>query len=103
MARNLSTFPHWLELSGLPQQCGSTGWLVLRTIIDLDCSANSIPGTIDVATSEIAIRAGLEAEATRKALKQLQKKKLIRAFIADDNDENSLIQVANPIPGVRSH
>jgi hypothetical protein len=104
----MSSFPHWLELSGLPrllqeQTRGSAGWLILRTLIDLDCSTNSKPGTIELTVLQLADRAGLDGPATRRALKQLQKGKWAQMFLPEHDEETALYKIASPLRTPASH
>ena len=94
--------PLWLEYSGLPQLLadkikGGAGWPVFKKIVELDCSTNAEPGTIEITLVDLGHRIGVPAPAVRKALLTLRKLKLIAVFLPDDDEEVALIKLRTPL------
>jgi DNA-binding Lrp family transcriptional regulator len=95
----------WLEWSGLPKalnRARANGWLVFKTLAEMDCRANARPGAIEISMNDLAERCGLEADAALKIVEALRKKKLLRCYLPDHFDEEALIEIvvplATPIP-----
>jgi hypothetical protein len=103
----VSSVPQWIELSGLPRllnaECGSSAWLILRTLIDLDCALHSKPGTVALSIEELANRTGLEAAPTRKIVKQLNKGKWLTMFLPEHVEETAFFKIAEPLATPASH
>lgn len=94
--------PLWLEYSGLPQLLaekvrGGAGWPVFKKIVELDCTANAEPGTVETTLLEIGERVGVPAPAVRKVLLSLRKLKLIAMFLPEDDEEVALIKLRTPL------
>ncbi|MCX7018920.1 MAG: hypothetical protein WCK47_08115 [bacterium] len=103
MSLELTTWsPLWLELSGLPQMLGAKPggaamWAVFKKIVELDCAANSEPGTVEVALEELAWRSALAPAAARRALLSLRRLKLVACFVPDNDEEAALARVRTPL------
>jgi hypothetical protein len=94
--------PLWLEYSGLPQLLaekikGGAGWPLLKKIVELDCTTNAEPGTIEVTLVELGQRTGFAPPTVRKSLLSLRKLKLIAVFLPDDDEEVALIKLRTPL------
>ncbi len=95
----------WLELSGLPEQLNAVranGWLVFKTIVELDCRLNRQPDAVEISLDELGARCGLDWEKTAKVVLALQKKKYLACFVPDNPDEEGLFQVRVPVRTPRS-
>jgi DNA-binding transcriptional ArsR family regulator len=90
----------WLEWSGLPaalNKLRANGWLVFKTLVEIDCRAARRPGIVEVSVAELAERCGLTPEAVAKVVEALRKKKYLRCFLPDHPDETALIEIRAPI------
>lgn len=89
----------WIKLSGLPQlittSCGSAGWILFMEIIATDSDRNTDPGRIDLSVQDLTLRTGLQAAPIRKALKALNKLKLIKMFLPESDEELALFEVGD--------
>lgn len=94
-------FPVWLEYSGLPQHLNTTirggGWAVFKKLIELDCSANPEPGTVEIGMDELALRTGLKPQTVARVLGSLRKKGYIAAFVPDNFEEKGLFRIKVPL------
>jgi DNA-binding Lrp family transcriptional regulator len=105
MAMDRSEQILWLDRSGLPKalnRARANGWLVFKTLAELDCRANARPGVVEISMNDLAERCGLEAGAVAKIVEALRKKKLLRCYLPDHDDEDAFIEIvvplATPIP-----
>ncbi len=102
--RSYSTFPLWLELSGLPayiHEKAKSGfaWSVFHKIVELDIAANrSAPGLVEISINDLGDRCGLDEKKINTAIKGLRKAKVLRAFLPDNAEETALFQMITPIP-----
>lgn len=95
----------WLEWSGLPaalNKARTNGWLVFRTVVELDCAAHRAPEAVEVTLDELGERCGLDAETVAKVLEALRKKKYLRCFIPDNPSEPALIEIRSPVKTPRA-
>ena len=102
-----SPFPAWLLHSGLPQRlnsepCGSAAWLLLKTIIEMDCR-RSITDKVDTSLQNLATVTGLTVEQVVDTFPVFRKTQVARYYMPEDQEENALIQVNEPIPTPISH
>lgn len=102
-----SPFPTWLLHSGLPQRlktesCGSAAWLLLRTIIDLDCR-RSTTEPVDTSIANLAIVTGLTDAEIQDILPVYRKTAVAKYYVPDDEAENALIQLNDPLPTPQTH
>ena len=108
MASDIRTWsPLWLEFSGLPEDLadkpnGAAAWAVFKKAVELDCAANSSPGTVEIVISELAGRTALKPPAARKGLLLLRRLKLMACFLPDSDEEAALVRVQVPLPTPRT-
>jgi hypothetical protein len=98
----LASSPLWLAYSGLPEwlnaRAGRNGWLVFKTVVEIDCQLNARPAAVEIAPAEIAERCGLAPDAVMKTLEALRRKKCLALFLPEHPDERALIEVKIPLP-----
>ncbi|MCX7717782.1 MAG: hypothetical protein N2111_05170 [Candidatus Sumerlaeaceae bacterium] len=95
--------PLWLDLCGLPRLVadktkGAVAWAVFRTVVEIDCSLHTLPGTVEITLTDLEDRAGLARGSARKAISALRKHRLLACFLPDDDEEPALIKVQIPLP-----
>ena len=100
-------YPAWLELSGLPQHLlaktkNGNSWAVFKKIVELDCSVNSMPGTVEISLLDLESLSGVKAEGIRKASLSLRKLKFIACFLPDNDEEAALFRVVTPMETPRT-
>lgn len=102
--KSLLVVPVWLELSGLPLHLNETSklnyaWSVFSRIVQYDMARNPRqPGIVEISTSELATACGLDFSKIGKAVKGMRKAGVLRAFLAETEEEEGLFQVITPIP-----
>src|SRR5690242_806929 len=90
----------WLEWSGLPlalNKIRSGGWAVFKKLVELDCRAHQCPGTVEVSLGELGERCGFEPEVVEKIVEALRKKKVLRCYVPDNDEELALIEIRVPV------
>lgn len=95
----------WLELSGLPAELNkvrANGWLVFKTLVEMDCRAHRQPEAVEASLEELARRCGLDWERVGKILEALCKKKALACFVPDNPDEEGLYQIRVPVKTPKS-
>ncbi|MCC6547993.1 hypothetical protein IT570_12575 [Candidatus Sumerlaeota bacterium] len=110
MERDLShsSFPLWLELSGLPRKLNAEGkhpfaWTVFHRIVEEDLRQNvARPGIAELSVNQLAEACGLDTKKTRKAIGLLRKAGVMRVFLPENDEEQGCFQVITPIPTPRS-
>jgi DNA-binding Lrp family transcriptional regulator len=95
--------PLWIELSGLPELLTEKvrpagGWQLFKKIVELDCTTNPRPGTLEIPVTDLARRTGLKPTVIRKLVPKLRKLKLIASFLPDHDEEEALFQIKVPLP-----
>lgn len=89
----------WLKYSGLPEALGFNLWAFFWEIVERDCVINpQRPGIVKASLGDLSRDTSLSTVKVRQALAKLVKKKLIRAFMPDNDLEECLIQVEAPLP-----
>ncbi len=95
----------WLAFSGLPAQLNKArgnGWIVFRTIAELETRAHRRPEPLEIAPAELAERCGLPLDTIPKILEALRKAKVLRCFIPESLEETALVEIRLPLPTPRS-
>lgn len=90
----------WVQWSGLPEVLNgvrANGWLVFKTLMEMDCRRHRTPEAVECSLGELAEVTGLEWERVAKILEALQKKKYLACFIPDNPDEEGLFQIRVPL------
>lgn len=77
-------FPRWIEFSGLPglmtEKYGPAAWVVLRSVIELDCQYNETPGVrFAEPVCDLCLKTGLDERTIEKMLQKLSEEKLLDA------------------------
>ena len=90
----------WIEWSGLPMalnQARSGAWPVFKKLLELDCRAHQSPGTVEISLKELGERCGTPPEAVAKIIEVLRKKKYLRYFLPDNEEEAGLFEIRFPL------
>ncbi|CAN5417772.1 hypothetical protein BH09SUM1_BH09SUM1_12600 [soil metagenome] len=105
---DISGFPLWIELSGLPLKLAVDAksplpWLLFRKIVEFDMAFNpAAPGIVEASPSLLAERTGIPVDKIEKNVKALRKSGIIRAFLPDNAEEPGLFQVIAPLAAGKS-
>lgn len=99
----MTSFPLWIEYSGLPEFVnskvrGGAAWPVFKKIAELDCGANAEPDTVEIPLTELARLCGVESAAARKAILAMRKLKLVSCFLPESDEEAALLKIRIPLP-----
>jgi hypothetical protein len=102
----MAASPLWLAASGLPEwlnaNAGRNGWLVFKTVVELDCARNGRPATVEETPADLARRCGLAPDAVMRTLEALRRKKCLALFLPEHPEEAALLEVKVPLPTPRS-
>jgi hypothetical protein len=105
-AEPMASSPLWLQHSGLPEwlneNVNRNGWLVLKTLIELDCARNVRPATVEIPPAELARFCGLDDATVMRTLEGLRRKKCIALFLPAHPEETALVGIKVPLPTPRS-
>ena len=96
---NLATL--WIQFSGLPaalNKAKANGWLVFKTLIELDTRRGGAAAGFEVLLADLAERCGLEPEPLTKILEILRKRKVIKLYLPESADEPAFVAIAAPLP-----
>lgn len=94
-------FPAWIIHSGLPRYLaemtgGSAAWLLFKTVVELDCR-RAEPARVDVSVADLAKMTGIDDTEVLRLFHTFRDAKLARLYIPEDEDENALIELLQPI------
>lgn len=90
----------WIQWSGLPVELNRVrahGWIVFKTLMELDCLANRQPDAVECSLEDLGVMCGLDWEKAAKVVEALRKKKYLAAFVPDNPDEPGLYKIRAPI------
>lgn len=90
----------WLQWSGLPAVLNGVrqgGWMVFWILVEEECRRNRQPGAFEISLAELATRAGLDTEKALKILEALRRKKYLKFFAPDHDEEPMLIEIQTPL------
>ncbi len=89
----------WLRASGLPELLGCEGWAVLTELVERDKEQHlSAPGDINASVMDLSRAVGLSTVRLKSILGKLKSKKMIGVFIPDNDLEDCIIRIADPMP-----
>ena len=89
----------WLRYSGLPEDLGCEGWAVLMELAERDLEQHpTVPGDIKVGLLDLSRGVGLSTVRLKTILGKLQCGKMIGYFIPDNDVEDCIIRIADPMP-----
>ena len=89
----------WLRYSGLPEALGCEGWAVLMELVERDLEQHaSSPGDIKVGLMALSRVVGLSTVRLKVILGKLHRGKVIGCFIPDNDIEDCIIRIADPVP-----
>ena len=95
-----TTFPRWLEFSGLPcllEQRQSGAWTVYKYLCETEMGANALPGSFDLDKTRLAASVGLTPKAVARILEELEEGGWIEI---EDARRSCLCRIASPPPGI---
>lgn len=105
---SLSSFPLWLELSGLPATLNGDGkhpfvWSVFHRIVEEDLRQNATkPAITELTVNQLTAACGVDAKKVHKAIGLMRKAGVARAFLPENDDEPACFQIITPIPTPKS-